>query len=103
MACATCIERAQVVIAQRLLPLQSPGRRAWRQFQAFERPSVGLHLPEVAAADETERTMIEVVAIELVDAHADRAGGNERVKVVFILVEETERSRHGLVREVAAD
>ena len=45
----------------------------------------------------------KVVAVELVDAHADRAGGNERIEIVFVLVEETERVRHGLMGEIAPD
>jgi hypothetical protein len=35
--------------------------------------------------------VIEIVAIELIDAHADRAGGNERVEVIFTIVEEPDR------------
>ena len=47
--------------------------------------------------------MIEIVAIELVDAHADRARSDERIEIVFVLVEEGDRGRHGLVREITPD
>ena len=29
--------------------------------------------------------MIEIVAVELVDAHADSAGGDERIEVEFLV------------------
>ena len=52
------------------------------------RPS--LYLTDIATASEPVRTMIEIIAIEFVDAHANRAGRDERVEHVFRLVEETE-------------
>ena len=66
------------------------------------RPLV-LHLADIAAADKAKRAVIEIVAVELVDAHADRAGGDERIEVVFVLVEEPDRGRHRLMGEIAAD
>jgi len=47
--------------------------------------------------------VVEIVAVEFVDAHADRAGGDERIEVEFVLVEESDGLGDRLVREVAAD
>ncbi len=47
--------------------------------------------------------MVEIVAVEFVDAHPDRARGDERVEVEFVLVEESVGARDRLVGEVAAD
>jgi hypothetical protein len=44
--------------------------------------------------------VVEVVAVEFVDAHADRAGGDERIEVEFVLVEESVRARDRLVGEL---
>ena len=55
------------------------------------------------AADKTVRAVIEVVAVEFVDAHPDRAGCDERIEVELLVVEITVHARHALVREVAAD
>src|SRR5581483_11527352 len=55
------------------------------------------------AADEAVRPVVEIVAVVLVDTHADRARGDERIEVELVLVEEGDRTRHGLVREVAPD
>ena len=97
------LERAEIVVAHRLLPLRAPFRRAGRDRRRLDRPAVGLHLAHVAAADEAVRAVIEIVAVELVDAHADRAGGDERIEVELLVVEEADHVRDGLVREVAAD
>ena len=47
--------------------------------------------------------MVEIVAVEFVDAHADRAGGDEQIEVEFVLVEESDDVGDCLVGEVAAD
>src|SRR5262249_23559999 len=47
--------------------------------------------------------MIKVVAIELIDAHADRAGADERIEVELLVVEKAIHARNGLVRVVTAD
>ncbi len=96
-------DRAQIVVALRLLPFGAPARRAGRHRRRLDRPSIRLHLAEIAAADEAERAVIEIVAVELVDAHADRAGRDERVEVELGPIEEADHARHGLVGEVAAD
>jgi len=69
----------------------------------LNRAPVRLHLPHVSAPDETELTVIEIVAVEFVDAHADRAGGDKRIEVEFVLVEESDCLGDRLVGEVAAD
>ena len=86
-------DRAEVVVLDRRLPFRAPARRARRHGRRLDRPSVGLHLAHVAAADEAVRAMVEIVAVEFVDAHADRAGGDERIEVEFLLVEEADRRR----------
>jgi hypothetical protein len=63
----------------------------------------GTGVAHIAAADKTVRAVIEVVAVEFVDAHPDRAGCDERIEVELLVVEEPEHVRDGLVREVAAD
>ena len=47
--------------------------------------------------------MSEIVAVELVDAHADRAGGDKRIEVVLVLVEKADSGRGRLMCEIAAD
>src|SRR5271169_6190931 len=102
MARAAANDGAEITVAQRLLPFRSPGRRAGRHRHAFERATVSANLADIAAADKSRRPMIEIIAIELVDTHADRAGRDEGIEVVFVVVEETHRGRHGLMGEVAA-
>ena len=97
------LHRAEIVVAHRVLPARAPFWRPGRDRCGLDRPAVGLHLAHVAAADEAVRTVIEIVAVELVDAHSDRAGGDERIEVEFLVVEEPIDARHGLVGEVAAD
>ena len=47
--------------------------------------------------------MIEIIAVEFIDAHADRAGGDERIEIEFRLVEEAVHAGHRLMGVVAAD
>ncbi len=47
--------------------------------------------------------MVEIVAVEFVDAHANGARGDERIEVEFVLVEESDGARDRLMGEVAAD
>ena len=79
---------AEIVVLDGRLPCRAPFRRAGRRQRAFDRAGAGLHLADVAAADEAERAVIEIVAVEFVDAHADRAGGDERIEVELRVVEE---------------
>src|ERR1700744_711277 len=94
---------AQIIVPDRSLPGRAPLRRAGRRQRAFYWTGPRLHLADVPAADEAERAMVEVVAVELVDAHADRAGGDERVEVELALVEEAVHGRYRLMSEVASD
>src|SRR5215831_2895884 len=70
---AAAFEIAQIVVANGFLPLGAPFRRSFRDRSGFNGPAIGLHLAEVSAAYEAMRTMVEIVAVEFVDAHADRA------------------------------
>src|SRR5215469_1678910 len=65
---------AQIVLRHRLLPVETPSRSSLRCPRALDRPAVGLHRAHIAAADEAVRPMIEIVAVELIDAHPDRTG-----------------------------
>src|SRR5581483_6767787 len=84
------LQRALVVLLDRLLPLRAPQRRARRHRRGLDRSSIGLHLSHVAAADEAVRTMVEIVAVEFVDAHADRSGGDEGIEYELGGVEEAD-------------
>src|SRR5215467_3151826 len=97
------IDRAEVVVAHRPFPLRAPGGRAGGHRRRFHRPAIGLHLAQVPAADKPQRTVIEIIAVELVDAHADRARGDEWIEVVFCFVKEADRAGHRLMGEIAPD
>ena len=58
--------------------------------------------PMIAAADKAQRAVVEIVAVELVDAHADRAGADERVEVVFVLSKKPSAVGHRLVGDNCA-
>src|SRR6185503_21375005 len=92
------LHRAELVVAHRGLPGCAPFRRPGRDRRGLDRPAVGLHLAHIAAADKTVRAVIEIVAVELVNAHADRTGRDERIEVKLLVVEESEYVRNGLVR-----
>jgi hypothetical protein len=49
------------------------------------------------------RAVIEIVAVEFVDACADRAGPDKRIEIELLAVEEAVHGRNGLVRVIAAD
>src|SRR5436305_13401921 len=96
---AARLERAQVIIGDGLLPLRSPLGSARGDRRALDRATVGLHLTEIAASDESQRAVIEVVAVEVVDADTDRAGRDERIEVELRFVEEPVDARHRLMAE----
>src|SRR6202030_738920 len=83
VAGGAAIDGAEVIVLQGLFPLRAPGRGARRHRGDLDRSPVGLHLPDIAAADKAEWAVIEIVTVELVDAHADRAGGDKWIEVVF--------------------
>src|ERR1700722_11823381 len=97
------LDGAEIVFLHRLLPFGAPFGRSRRDQRAFDRAGAGLNLSHVAAADEAVRAMVEVVAVELVDAHADRAGGDERIEVELLVVEEAIDARDGLVGIITPD
>src|ERR1700733_6652377 len=85
------------------LPGRTPLRGAGRDERAFDRPGAGLYLAHVPSADKAVRSVIEIIAVEFIDAHANRAGRDERIEVVLLVVEESVHARNGLMRIVAAD
>src|SRR5438270_10598670 len=101
MHAAAGLDAAEIIIASRALPRRPPFRRAGRHRCGLDRPAAGLHLAHVAAADEPVRTMIEIVTVEFVNAHSNRAGRNEGIEVEFLVVEKTIDAGDRLVREVA--
>ena len=64
-----------------------------------DRPPAGRPQRDIAAADETKRSVIEVVAVEFVDRLTERAGTHERV---YVLVEEHVDGRCYLIGVVSA-
>ena len=71
--------------------------------RVLDRAPARLHLPHIAAANEAERTVVEIVAIEFVDAHPDRTGGDEGIEVELVLVEEADGVGDRLMSEVTTD
>src|SRR5258708_1847743 len=72
---------AVVILLGGRLPTTSPGRSAWRQWPEIQdRTRAGVVARDVAATDETQIGMIEVVGIELVDAVAIGARAHEAVE-----------------------
>ena len=55
----------------------------------------------MGTVDKAVRIVIEVVSVKLVDAHADRAGDNERIKIDSLVVEKAVHHRNGLVGKIA--
>src|SRR5271165_4697462 len=97
------LDRAQVIVPHRLLPLRTPlGCARWHRSR-LDRPPAGLHLSHVAAADEAMWSMIEVIAVELIDAHADGARSDEGIENELRLVEEAFDVGDCLMREIASD
>ena len=84
----------------RLLPAAAPGRRVLGQVVLQDRPAAGVPQRDVAAADETQRAVVEIVAVEVVHALAQRAGAHERVE--DLLLEHVHR-RGDLVGVIATD
>src|SRR6185437_16135937 len=97
------LERTLIVLAHGLLPLGTPGGSARRDRGTLDGPAVRLDLAHVASAHKPVRSMIEVVAIELIDAHPDGTGGDERVEHESGGIEEAAHIGDGLVSKVAAD
>ena len=96
-------DAAEIIVAHRGLPCRAPCRRPWREGRRLDRTAVGLDLSYVATTNKAMWAMVEIIAIELIDAHSDRAGSNERVEVELLVVEEPVRSRNSLMCKVAAD
>src|SRR5262245_3076104 len=61
----------QIVLRHRLFPFAPPSRRSLRCPCALDWAAVGLHRTQVAPTDEAMRPMIEIVTVELIDAHSD--------------------------------
>ena len=67
-----------------------------------DRPAVGHDRPDVLTADETKAGVVEIVATEIVDHRAVRAGRHERVDIDAFIHEDC-GAAGGLVGIVAAD
>src|SRR6185312_8420943 len=73
-------ERTVEVLRHGRLPFGAPARRAARHRAHLDRPRAGGGGRHAAAADEAEARVVEVVAVELVDGHAEAAGRHELVE-----------------------
>src|SRR4029077_3408550 len=91
----------QIVLRHRLLPLEPPSRRSLRRPRALDRTAVGLHRTQVASTDEAMRPVIEIVAVEFIDAHPDGTRGDEGIE--YLVVEEAVHARRDLIRIIAPD
>ena len=94
-------EPALIVFRGGLLPLRAPFRRAARDRTGLDRTGVGLAGAHVAAADETQSAMVEIVAVVIVDHHAMRAGRDERVE--DLVLQDHAHARRRLIGIVAPD
>src|SRR4051794_6944811 len=63
-------DAAEIVVAYRGLPCRAPCRRPWRGGRCLNRTAVGLDLSHIATANKAMWAMVEIVAVELIDAHA---------------------------------
>ncbi len=70
---------AQISLDRCLLPLGAPFRHALRHIHHLDRPTAGIEDLDIAARDEAESLVVEIVAVELVDGHAQRAGADEGI------------------------
>src|SRR5262249_49146014 len=75
---AAALYIAEIVVAHRPFPLSAPFWRPVWDWRCSYWPAVGLHLSEVTTTNEPVWPVIEIIAVELVDAHANRTGRDER-------------------------
>ena len=78
----------QIVLRHRLLPL-GPHRGVPSVSSSLDRSAVGLHRTQIASTDKAMRPVIEIVAVEFVDAHPDRTRRDEGIE--YLVVEEPSR------------
>src|ERR1700759_100748 len=93
----------EIIVLYGGLPGCAPLRGTGRDKSAFDGPGAGLYLAHVTSADEAVWSVIEIIAVEFIDAHADRAGRDKRIEVVLLVVEESVHAGNGLMRVIAAD
>nr|GEZ34032.1 hypothetical protein [Tanacetum cinerariifolium] len=91
---------AGVVLDRGFFPFRTPRRGAGRERARVDGRSADRGYPGAAAADETQTGVVEVVVVELVDAHADGTATDKWVEV--LVIEEHAHAVGGLVRVVAA-
>src|SRR4029077_10483266 len=77
-------DRAEAVVRDRLFPGPPPWRHAGGGRGGLDRAGIRLHNSHIAAANEAVGPVVEIVAIELVDAHAVRAAGNKGVENLVV-------------------
>src|SRR5205814_8832095 len=92
---------ALIGLAHCLLPRTPPIRRSARRRVVENRPAVGMGAGDRGAADEAVRTVVEIVAVVVVECDAERARRSERIE--FGILEERGRARAGLIGVVAPD
>src|SRR5690606_11359714 len=91
----------QVVILYGTLPARPPGRRIRRQRQLLDRTPASAARADVGAAYESQRPVIEVVGVEVVDDVPGAARTDERIEYLVVAIEQIDTA-HDLVRIVLA-
>src|SRR5690606_41077398 len=91
----------QVVVLYGTLPARPPGRRIRRQRQLLDRTPAGATRTDVGAAYESQRPVIEVVGVEVVDDVPGPARPDERIEYFVVAIEQIDAA-HDLVRIVLA-
>src|SRR5476649_2830714 len=95
------LDRLEIVVGNRLLPLRAPSGRVLGHRMRLDRPPIGGEQVDKTAADEIELSMVEIVAVELVHHHAQRACADEWIH--YLVVEKRVHRGHDLVAVVLAD
>src|ERR1035437_5500614 len=88
------VDGIQVVVLDRLLPPGAPLRRVFRSSDLLNGSAARLNHPYVAATNEPERSVIEMIAVEVVDHLAARAGADEGVHRLVLAEEDLDAAGH---------
>src|SRR5574341_212507 len=95
------IHRSRIVAGEKLLELFAPTAHAWRQDVDTSHRRALPAGADGAAANEAQIGMVEVVAVEIVDAHRCRARANETINNE--VVEYTHGPHVPMSHDIAAD
>src|SRR5450759_6034690 len=90
------------MVFDRLLPLRAPLRRVFGKQHLLNGSAAGLEHSDITAADEAERSVIEMIAVQVVDNLTARAGADEGAHRP-VLIEEHQDAANILIGIVAPD